>query len=81
MYKICSLLSEKYPSVSPCFATLSRAMKSAHKIEGPREETRKKMKPVKRDEFTALMQKAIHTPSKKSAGKTTRPELRESEKD
>lgn len=44
-------------------------MKSGHKIEAPRDETRKKMRPVKRDEFTALVQRAIHTPSKKPTGK------------
>jgi hypothetical protein len=45
-------------------------MKPSHKLETPREETLKKMRPVKREEFTALVQKAIHTPSsKKSSGK------------
>jgi BMFP domain-containing protein YqiC len=45
-------------------------MKSNRKLELPREETRKKMAPVTREEFEALMQKAIQTPSKKSSPKT-----------
>ena len=45
-------------------------MKSSQKLEAPREETRKKMRPVKRDEFAALVHKAIHTPSKKSSSKS-----------
>jgi BMFP domain-containing protein YqiC len=44
-------------------------MKPARKLELPREETRKKMAPVTREEFEALMQKAIQTPSKKSPSK------------
>jgi hypothetical protein len=45
-------------------------MKPARILELPREETRKKMAPVTRDEFEALVQKAIHTPSKKFSPKT-----------
>ena len=45
-------------------------MKSSRKLELPREETRKKMAPVTREEFEALVQKAIHTPSKKPSPKT-----------
>jgi len=40
-------------------------------LEAPREETRKKMRPVKREEFTALVEKAIQTPSKKNASKSS----------
>ena len=45
-------------------------MKPSHKLEAPREETLKKMRQIKREEFAALVQKAIHTPSsKRSSGK------------
>lgn len=44
-------------------------MKTVRKLELPREETRKKMAPVTREEFNALVQKAIQTPSKKSSPK------------
>lgn len=53
-------------------------MKSDRKLEAPREETRKKMRPVTRAEFNKLVQKAIQTPSKKSSSKKNRPESRES---
>jgi transposase-like protein len=46
--------------------------KSAQLLRGPREETRKKMHGVRREEFTALAQRAIYTPSRKAA--TTNPE-------
>jgi transposase-like protein len=36
-------------------------------LRGPREETRKKMRSVRKEEFTALAQRAIQTPSRKSA--------------
>jgi hypothetical protein len=36
-------------------------------LKGPREETRKKMRSVRREDFVALAQRAIHTPSRKSA--------------
>jgi len=49
-------------------------MKSEHKLEAPREETRKKMRPVARTEFTTLVQKAIQTPSKKASAKRKRSE-------
>jgi len=35
-------------------------------LKGPREETRRKMRGVHREEFTALALRAIHTPSRKS---------------
>jgi hypothetical protein len=50
-------------------------MKSEQKLEAPREETRKKMRPVTRAEFTRLVQKAIQTPSKKVSAKPKRPEI------
>jgi hypothetical protein len=50
-----------------CSERESATVKSGHKLEAPREETRKKMKPIKREEFTELVEKAIRTPSKKSA--------------
>jgi len=46
-------------------------MKSGKKLEPPREETRKKMRPVTKAEFNKLVQKAIKTPSKKSSSKST----------
>jgi hypothetical protein len=46
-------------------------MKSGKKLEAPREETRKKMRPVTKAEFNKLIQKAIKTPSKKSSSKAT----------
>jgi hypothetical protein len=49
-------------------------MKSERKLEAPREETRRKMRPVTRAEFTTLVQKAIQTPSKKPSAKPKRPE-------
>jgi len=49
---------------------LNVAMKSGQPLEGPREETRKKMRPVKREDFTALAQKAILTPARKSSAAT-----------
>ncbi|HKF40379.1 MAG TPA: hypothetical protein VKB21_04790 [Candidatus Acidoferrum sp.] len=45
-------------------------MKTVRKLELPREETRKKMGPVTREEFNALVQKAIQTPGKKTQGKS-----------
>ncbi|HYA61711.1 MAG TPA: hypothetical protein VED66_00825 [Candidatus Sulfotelmatobacter sp.] len=51
-------------------------MKSGHKLEAPREETRKKMRPVTRAEFMTLVQKAIQTPGKKASAKPKRPENR-----
>jgi hypothetical protein len=41
--------------------------------EAPREETRKKMRRVGREEFTALAQRAIHTPSRKPIAKMEPP--------
>lgn len=49
-------------------------MTSESKLEAPREETRKKMHPVKRDEFTKLVNRAIHTSSKKAPAKAARSE-------
>jgi hypothetical protein len=46
-------------------------MKSGRKLEAPREETRKKMRPVTKAEFNKVVQKAIKTPSKKSSAKST----------
>jgi len=42
-------------------------VKTPNILRGPREETRKKMRGVRREEFTALTQRAIQTPSRKSA--------------
>ena len=42
-------------------------VKTPNILRGPREETRKKMRGVRREEFTALAQRAIHTPSRKSS--------------
>jgi len=49
-------------------------MKSSRKLEAPREETRKKMRPVTKADFNKLVQKAIQTPSTKSSSKKRRPE-------
>lgn len=51
-------------------------MKATRKPEAPREETKKKMRPVKRDDFNELVQKAIRTPSRKPSAKAARPEER-----
>lgn len=56
-------------------------VKTTPKLEAPREETRKKMRPVRREEFTALVQKAIETPSKKSSSKPTRARNQRHEKE
>jgi hypothetical protein len=56
--------------------TLS-AVKPGQKTDGPREETRKKMRPVRRDEFNALVQRAIQTPAKKPSGKMAQPDSTE----
>jgi len=56
-------------------------MKPGNKPETPRDETRRKMGPVTREEFTSLVQKAIHTPSKKASSKTTRPKEQRTEKE
>jgi hypothetical protein len=45
------------------------AMKQTRKVLEPREETRKKMQPMTRDTFTAIVDKAIKTPSRKTASK------------
>jgi transposase-like protein len=42
-------------------------VKTPNILRGPREETRKKMRSVHREEFTALAQRAIQTPSRKSS--------------
>ena len=49
---------------------LNVVMKSGQPLEGPREETRKKMRAIRREDFTALAQKAIQTPSRKSSAAT-----------
>jgi len=46
-------------------------MKQRRKKLEPREETRKKMRPMTRDAFTAIVAKAIKTPSKKAPPKST----------
>jgi hypothetical protein len=50
-----------------CYNTV---MKQTRKILEPREETRKKMRPITRDTFTAIVNKAIKTPSRKPAPKS-----------
>jgi Transposase zinc-ribbon domain len=40
-------------------------MKAPNILRGPREETRRKMRGVRKEEFTALAQRAIQTPSRK----------------
>ena len=45
-------------------------MKQTRKVLEPREETRKKMRPITRDTFTAIVDKAIKTPSRKPAPKS-----------
>jgi len=49
---------------------LNVVVRSGQPLEGPREETRKKMRPIRREEFTALAQKAIQTPGRKSSAAT-----------
>jgi hypothetical protein len=57
-----------------CFnAWYTAAMKSGRKLEAPRDETRKKMRPVTKADFNKLVQKAIQTPSTKSSSKKRRP--------
>ena len=44
-------------------------MKQKRKKLAPREETRKQMRPMTRDAFTAIVAKAIKTPSRKTPPK------------
>ena len=60
-------LLEKEPAPSEDGGHEFESAMAGQALEGPREEIRKKMRRVKREEFMALVQRAIQTSSRKSA--------------